>query len=110
MARYPELDLWSVPSYNAFYYLLRKLDPEAVAQALETWFYQVAPQDRPEVWAVDGKTLRGSRRRGKQAYQVVEILVQGAKEVRSLGWVPEGGVKARRWWNSYGACPWRGSW
>ena len=39
MARYPELDLWSVPSYNAFYYLLRKLDPETVAQALETWFY-----------------------------------------------------------------------
>jgi len=90
MARYPELDLWDVPSYNAFYYLLRKLDPDLVAQALETWFHSLEPQDRKEVWAADGKALRGSRRRGAKAYQVVEILVQGAKEVRALGWVPEG--------------------
>ena len=91
MARYPELDLWDVPSYNAFYYLLRKLDPDVVARSLEGWFYHLEPQGRREVWAADGKVLRGSKRRGGKAYQAVEILVQGAKEVRALGWVPEGG-------------------
>ena len=90
MARYPELDLWDVPSYNAFYYLLRKLDPDRVARALERWFHYLEPQDRRVVWTADGKVLRGSKRRGAKAYQVVDLLVQGAKEVRALGWVPEG--------------------
>ena len=90
MARYPELDLWDVPSYNAFYYLLRKLDPDRVAWALERWFHYLEPQDRRVVWTAEGKVLRGSKRRGAKAYQVVDLLVQGAKEVRALGWVPEG--------------------
>ena len=94
MARYiEELDLWDVPSYGAFYRLLRKLDPEVLAAALNAWLQEITGQRGAlvEVWAVDGKALRGSRRRGKdRALRVLHVLVQTAGTLKALGWVQEG--------------------
>ncbi len=93
MARYiEELDLWDKPSYGAFYDLLRKLDPDMLAEVWNTWLQDVTGQEvEPvQVWAVDGKALRGSRRRGRgREWRVLHVLEQTAGKLKALGWVKE---------------------
>jgi len=93
MARYiEELDLWDIPSYGAFYHLLRKLDPDELAQRFQAWLQGMAVPagEAVEVWAADGKTLRGSRRRdGRRAWRVLHVLEQTAGILKALGWVQE---------------------
>ena len=82
MARYPEpLDLWSIPSYNAFYYALRKLGPAPIAQALEAWFRTLnLPANLLEREPPEGRD---------RVQQAVAILVKGARTLQELGWAPE---------------------
>jgi len=102
MARYiEELDLWDKPSYGAFSYLLRKLDPDMLAEVLNTWLQDVTGQEvevEPvQVWAVDGKALRGSRRRGRgREWRVLHVLEQTAGKLKALGWVKERQGEASR--------------
>ncbi len=94
MARYiEELDLWSVPQYNTFYRVVRQVDVEALGRVLQGWLQEVFGEAAPglEIWAVDGKTLRGSQRKqGQAGWKVLHILEQTAGYLKDRVWVPEG--------------------
>jgi len=94
MARYiEELDLWDVPQYNTFYRVVRQVDVEALVRVLQGWFQEGFGEATPglEVWAVDGKTLRGShRKKGQAGWKVLHVLEQAAGYLKDKVWVPEG--------------------
>jgi len=69
---YFPLGLWAnprFPSLGTFWYLLSRIDAGVLEQAL------TGRLDRERVYAIDGKHLRGSKRRtGKAALQVVTLV------------------------------------
>lgn len=72
------LDLWAnthLPSLGTFWSVLRRLSPEALQGVLQAW------GEAESVLSLDGKTLRGSKRAGEQALQVVTMLGQTLQRV-----------------------------
>lgn len=80
--------------------MLHKLDPDILVEVLNTWLQEVTGQEvEPvQVWAVDGKALRKSRRRGRgREWRVLHVLEQAAGKLKALGWVKElQGEESRR--------------
>ena len=75
---YRPLGLWGnarFPTLGTFWYALQKLAPGALEQALGPW------ADEEEAYTVDGKYLRGSKRGGKEALQVVTLAGQRLGQV-----------------------------
>ena len=57
--------------------LLQGLDAQALEAAIGQWIESVVatlPPDRVEAWALDGKTLRGSKKQGADCFHLVAIL------------------------------------
>jgi predicted transposase YbfD/YdcC len=65
-------DRWVVPTETTIRRTLARLDAEALAAAIGAWLADRVDRDRHEQWrravAVDGKTLRGARRDGRQVH------------------------------------------
>jgi hypothetical protein len=61
---------WSVPAEATIRRTLARLDPEALAAAIGAWLTDRSPKPnrRGGAVAVDGKTLRGARRDGRQVH------------------------------------------
>jgi hypothetical protein len=75
---YKPLGLWGnarFPALGTFWYVLQKLEPGVLEQVLEGWLGQ------EEAYAIDGKYLRGSKREGKEALQVVTLAGQRLGQV-----------------------------
>jgi len=94
MRRYvEELDLWDVPRYITFYRAIRRVDVEALTQALQVWLSGVLGEERGslELWYVDGKVLRGTRRsKGPAGWEVLHVLSQAAGHVKEIIDISEG--------------------
>jgi len=72
------LDFWSVgrlPALSAIWYVLRRLDVETLNEVVGVW---AGWWGCGEAVSVDGKTLRGSKREGMAALQVVTAAAQAA--------------------------------
>lgn len=70
-ARRDAPDRWVVPAEATIRRTLARVDPTALAAVLGTWLADRdgrAPQQRRRAVAVDGKTLRGARRDGRQLH------------------------------------------
>src|SRR5829696_2744078 len=69
-ARRDAPDFWSVPAEATIRRTLARLDPEALAAAIGAWLTDRSPRPnrRRRAVAVDGKTLRGARRDGRQVH------------------------------------------
>jgi predicted transposase YbfD/YdcC len=69
-ARRDAPDFWSVPAEATIRRTLARLDPEALAAAIGAWLTDRSPKPnrRRRAVAVDGKTLRGARRDGRQVH------------------------------------------
>jgi predicted transposase YbfD/YdcC len=69
-ARRDAPDCWSVPAEATIRRTLARLDPEALAAAIGAWLTDRSPRPnrRRRAVAVDGKTLRGARRGGRQVH------------------------------------------
>jgi predicted transposase YbfD/YdcC len=69
-ARRDAPDFWSVPAEATIRRTLARLDPEALAAAIGAWLTDRSPKPnrRRSAVAVDGKTLRGARRDGRQVH------------------------------------------
>ena len=69
-ARRDAPDFWSVPAEATIHRTLARLDPEALAAAIGAWLTDRSPMPnrRRGAVAVDGKTLRGARRDGRQVH------------------------------------------
>ena len=76
----PHLGLRRPPGHYAFTTLLHRLDPWDLQEALARVFPEVpvSPGER-EVWVVDGKVLRGSRKGGFPQVRLVEVLALGLR-------------------------------
>lgn len=88
------LGLWGagrLPALSAVWYILRKLDGKALEEAIVVW---ARGWGRAEVLSVDGKVLRGSKREGKPALQVVTVAAQVVQRVLKQKEVPEGNLIA----------------
>ncbi|MGC8826284.1 MAG: hypothetical protein ACP5TV_04670, partial [Anaerolineae bacterium] len=57
------------PCLTTVWYALRRVDEQKLGEALAGWLGE-------EVWSVDGKTLRGSKRAGEGALQVLVLAAQ----------------------------------
>lgn len=69
------------PCAATFYHLLRRLDRQALEQALATWAERVLSASPPmegerEKLAIDGKTLRGSLQQGALDVHLLSVLSQ----------------------------------
>ena len=64
------LGLWRYPSLSTIWYILRGLDTGILEEALRLWL----PND--QVYAADGKVLRGSKREGQRALEVLTLVGQ----------------------------------
>ena len=82
------LELWRMPSYSTYYWALRKLEMDAFSEKVLGWLGEEDKGDGR--CSMDGKSLRGSKRAGKQALKVVELLAQKVREVRGISWAKEG--------------------
>lgn len=74
------LGLWAnarFPALGTFWHLLRKLPVGALEQALADW----GVSQEEESYAIDGKTLRGSKRSGEEALGVVTLVGQRLRRV-----------------------------
>jgi predicted transposase YbfD/YdcC len=68
-ARRESPDHYSVPAETTIRRALGRLDPQALATAIGAWLGdRDRPQQRRQAIAVDGKTLRGAKRDGRQAH------------------------------------------
>jgi predicted transposase YbfD/YdcC len=69
-ARRDAPDFWSVPAEATIRRTLARLDPEALAATICAWLTDRSPMPnrRRGAVAVDGKTLRGARRDGRQVH------------------------------------------
>ncbi len=89
LQRAPVLGLWAIrhfPSLGTFWYLLSKLDAGVLEQALQGWGNLEASS-----LALDGKTLRGSKRgKAQAALQVVVLASQQVGNILAQGEVPAG--------------------
>jgi hypothetical protein len=65
--RDPLAGCWAVPSETTIRRTLARLDAEALAAAIGAWLSD-RPGQRRRAVAVDGKTLRGARRDGRQVH------------------------------------------
>ncbi|QWK22025.1 DDE transposase family protein [Thermus scotoductus] len=76
----PHLGLRRPPGHYALTTLLHRLDPWDLQEALARVFPEVpvSPGER-EVWVVDGKVLRGSRKGGFPQVRLVEVLALGLR-------------------------------
>jgi urease gamma subunit len=62
-------DHYSVPAETTIRRALGRLDPQALATAIGAWLGdRDRPQQRRQAVAVDGKTLRGAKRDGRQVH------------------------------------------
>ena len=62
------LELWRMPSYSTYYWALRKLEMDAFSEKVLGW---LGEEDKGNGrYSMDGKSLRGSKRAGKQALKV----------------------------------------
>lgn len=68
------------PSYGTVWYLVSKLDHSEVERVLRNWLSQLSGEEM-EVLSVDGKYLRGSRRRSP-AEAAVEVIGAVAQEIK----------------------------
>ncbi|MFN4253326.1 hypothetical protein, partial [Deinococcus sp.] len=76
----PLLGLRRAPGHYALTTLLHRLDPQALREALARAFPEVSlPPGEREVWVVDGKVLRGSRKGGFPQVRLVEVLAMGLR-------------------------------
>lgn len=77
LVNYRPLGLWGrdrLPSLGVFWYVLGKMEAGELERVIGEW---VASWDGEQGYAVDGKTLRGSKRRGREkALQVVTLAGQ----------------------------------
>jgi predicted transposase YbfD/YdcC len=48
-----------IPDAITFYRVLRVMDPEKLAKALDEWLFEIKPEEKREI-NIDGKTIRGS--------------------------------------------------
>lgn len=71
------------PGLTTVWYVLQRVDVEALGEALADWVEE-------EAVSVDGKHLRGSKRRGEAALQVVAMAGQGRGQVIAQRLVPRG--------------------
>lgn len=67
------------PCAGAFHYLFRRLDRQALERALSTWAEAVLATWPPqkgtlEALAIDGKTLRGSKKQGALHVHLLSVL------------------------------------
>ena len=89
LQRADQLGLWAIqrfPSLGTFWYLLSKLEAGVLEQALEGW-----GEEKEEACALDGKTLRGSKRgKADPALQVVTLAGQKMGRVLAQKEVEEG--------------------
>jgi predicted transposase YbfD/YdcC len=68
-ARRESPDHYSVPAETTIRRALGRLDPQALATAIGAWLGdRDRPQQRHQAIAVDGKTLRGAKRDGRQVH------------------------------------------
>lgn len=64
------LGLWRYPALSTIWYILRDLDTGVLEEALRPWL----PND--QAYAIDGKVLRGSKRQGQRALEVLTLVGQ----------------------------------
>jgi hypothetical protein len=67
------------PCASALYYLFRRLDRQALERALSAWAEAVLaavppPAGKREALAIDGKTLRGSKKQGALDVHLLSVL------------------------------------
>ncbi len=87
----PAFDLWEhprPPAYATLWHLLAQLDAEELGQALS------GQGEAEGTLGLDGKTLRGSRREGKSALQVLTGVGQGYRQILAQRGVEGGEVMA----------------
>jgi len=85
-----ELQMWEVgriPALDTFWNLMRRLDVEAFLRAVNRW---LAAWEGVESLSLDEKVLRGSKREGEQALQVITAFAQRLGRVLEQVEVPEG--------------------
>jgi hypothetical protein len=68
----PRRGRYEVPSEATFRRFLKALDPRSLEAALSGWFHRVGVADA--VLALDGKTLRGARRRDAQQLHLLSVF------------------------------------
>jgi len=68
----PRRSRYEAPSEPTFRRFLQALDPGSLEAALSGWFQKVGIED--EAVALDGKTLRGARRRDGQAVHLLSVF------------------------------------
>jgi len=92
LVNYKPLGLWArpcLPSLGTFWYALQKIDAGELERMLLEW---VACWEEERAYAIDGKTLRGSKRGGGQkALQVLVIVGQELRGVLGQRLVESGG-------------------
>jgi predicted transposase YbfD/YdcC len=57
--------LEKAPSYNVFWWILTRMNPEQFEGCLVRWIQSLPMEDRERLIAIDGKQLRGASRAGK---------------------------------------------
>lgn len=85
-----ELQMWDVgriPALDTFWNLMRRLDVEALLRAVNRW---LAAWEGVESLSLDEKVLRGSKREGEKALQVITAFAQRLGRVLEQVEVPEG--------------------
>jgi len=76
-----------VPCYVSFWWILVLLDPEQVQESFINWVQSVANLTKGKVRAIDGKTLRGTNKKGKRNAFVHIVSMWACTEGLSLGMV-----------------------
>ena len=82
LVNYKPLGLWArpcLPSLGTFWYALQKIDAGELERTLLEW---VACWEEERAYAIDGKTLRGSKRGGGQ--KALQVLVIVGQELRGV--------------------------
>lgn len=80
------------PKRDCFRDLLLKLDPQELERVLHAWIAECFPHAADELRAVlsiDGKTLRGSARRGRGGVHLLALVTHGARTVVAQARVDE---------------------
>lgn len=64
------LPMHAMPSYDVFWWLLTRLNPEQIQDCFVRWIQSLPDEEREKFIAIDGKHLRGANRRGKRLHLV----------------------------------------
>lgn len=89
MQRLGVLGLPNPPALTTVWYVLQRVDAERLGRALSAWAGREG-----EALSADGKHLRGSRRKGERALQVLALAGQKGGEVLSQRSVEKGDERA----------------